>query len=194
MQHIPKAISITCHEQGTVTNDLYDFCCKVCITLSCKWANASASIRHSSALFTRVVPQLQNLLLASVVAFMHAWCKSCCYVLLSIRVDRELQHHTSLLCLWFLICMCNHARLYSAESTIIHRIICVELKRRLVPFPLHEDLYVHMCSHMMLSGTACVYSAVRSTTIEGLNARIASILRCMRKLCCEQFMARTKII
>ena len=31
---------------------------------------------------------------------------------------------------------------------------------------LHEDLYVHMCSHMMLSGTACVYSAVRSTNNE----------------------------
>ena len=113
MQHIPKAISITCHEQSTVTNDLYDFFCKVYITLSCQWANATASIRHSWALFARVVPQLQNSLLASVGAFMHTWCKPFCCILLSIMVDRELQHHTSLLCLWFLICMCNHMRLYS---------------------------------------------------------------------------------
>ncbi len=42
---------------------------------------------------------------------------------------------------------------------------------------LHENLYVHVCSHMMLSGTACVYSTVRSTNNEsksdGSKARVA---------------------
>ena len=143
--------------------------CKVYITLSCQWANATASIRHSWALFARVVPQLQNLLLASVGAFMHTWCKPFCCILLSIMVDRELQHHTSLLCLWFLICMCNHKRLYSAQYMLLnypsHHLSRTEAPPRGAQ-TLHEDLYVHMCSHMMLSGTACVYSAVRSTNNE----------------------------